>query len=198
MSAVAVDGGAERMLAGVGSFAGLRDMSLGACIWMVVLAGCEGPPPAPVAAPTDKRALYGDPGLVPTRAGERAREELARAGSVAAALRARAEVRALAVEVRLPTPGDPGAAVIAGELSLDTATVTRIAEGVLGPWSAGRVQVELTPPAGAVEREDVPIAAERAEPRWWPRWALGVALVGLGLSAGVSIERVRQRRASGR
>ena len=172
-------------------------MSLGACV--VLALGCvDEPVRTPSAVKTDKRALYGDPGLVPTRAGERAREELVRAESVAAALRARAEVRALAVEVRLPTPGDPGAAVIAGELSLDAATVTRIAEGVLGAWSAGRVQVELTPPPGAVEREDVPIAGERAEPRWWPRWALGLALVGLGLSAGVSIERVRQRRASGR
>ena len=39
---------------------------------------------------------------------------------------------------------------VAGELSLDAASVTRIAEGVLGPWSAGRVQVELVPaPASA-------------------------------------------------
>lgn len=166
---------------------------------MLVMVGCgEDVVRAPAAVKADKRALYGDPGLVPTRAGERAREELARAESVAAALRARAEVVALAVEVRLATPGDPGAAVIAGELSLDAASVVRIAEGVLGPWSAGRVQVELRPPGtGALEREEV-AAPARPGPPWWPRWPLALALVGLGASAGVSIERLRQRRASRR
>ncbi len=156
---------------------------------------CSEPGPSPRVATSDKRALYGDPGLVPTRAGERARQELALAGSVAAALRARAEVVALAVEVRLPAQGDPGAAVISGQLTLDAASVTRIAEGVLGPWSAGRVQVELAPPkVGAVEREEPPASPGRG----WPRWPLALALVGLGASAGVSIERLRQRRASRR
>lgn len=185
--------------------AGLRDMSLGACVVLALGCGDE-PARTPSAVKSDKRALYGDPGLVPTRAGERAREELARAESVAAALRARAEVRALAVEVRLPTPGDPGAAVITGEVSLDAASVLRIAEGVLGPWSAGRVLVELRPPGpGAGERErasapapPTPPLAPPPSPPWWPRWALALALVGLGASAGVSIERLRQRRTSRR
>lgn len=165
-------------------------------VWAgVALLGCSQPGASPREATSDKRALYGDPGLVPTRAGERARQELALAASVVAALRARTEVTALAVEVRVPTPGDPGAAVIAGEMPLDGATVMRIAEGVLGPWSAGRVQIELTrPAAGAVEREEPPASPGRG----WPGWALALALVGLGASAGVSIERLRQRRASRR
>lgn len=169
--------------------AGLRDMSFGTCgaAALVLALGCEARAPAAIAAGPDKRALYADAGLVPTRAGERAREELALAGSVAAALRARAEVTALAVEVRLPAAGDPGAAVIAGELSLDVPAVTRIAEGVLGPWSAGRVQVELVPArVGAPERPEAPGSL---------RWPLALALVGLGASAGVSIERLRQRPA---
>ncbi len=164
-------------------------------LWAAVaLLGCSEPGASPREATSDKRALYGDPGLVPTQAGERARQELALAASVAAALRARTEVTALAVEVRVPTPGDPGAAVITGEMPLDGATVTRIAEGVLGAWSAGRVQIELTPPAGAVEREVPPASPGRG----WQGWALALALVGLGASAGVSIERLRQRRASRR
>ncbi len=67
----------------------------------LLLLACEAPvaPPASPPAP-DKRALYGDPALVPTRAGERAREELALAGSVAAAVRARADVGALAEYLR--------------------------------------------------------------------------------------------------
>jgi hypothetical protein len=149
------------------------------------LLACEAAPArVPAQRELDKEALFGDPALVPTRAGERAREELALAGSVRAALRARAGDGALAVEVRLPTGDDPGAAVIAGELAVDAETALRIAEGVLGPWSAGRVQVWLAPArAPASDARSGGLS-----------WALALALAGLGVSAGVSIERLRQRR----
>lgn len=165
-----------------------RDMShrAGAATVLALTAAlaCEAAPAqAPDWSGPDKRTLYGDPALVPTRAGERAREELALAGSVIAALRARAGQGALAVEVRLPGAADPGAAVVTGELALAAEDVVRIAEGVLGPWSAGRVQVELAP-----ARAD---ASDRAAE---PPWALALALLGLGVAAGVSIERLRRRR----
>ncbi len=150
----------------------------------VVLLGCEAPAPRAVSRPAlDKRALYGDPTLVPTRAGERAREELALAGSVVAALRARAKVDALAVEVRVPAGADPGAVVVAGQVALAADEVARIAEGVVGPWSAGRVQVELGP---------APALAD--EPPARLGWALAVALLGLGAAAGVALDRGIARR----
>ena len=166
---------------------------------LVLVLACEGPATTSVrAAPVpnsrpDKARLYGDPALVPTRAGERAREELALAGSVVAAVRARAGAGELAVEVRLPTAEDPGAAVVTGALALDAASVARISEGVLGAWSAGRVQVELAPPrAEASEPASVSAAPTGLG---WQTWLLALALLGLGVSAGVSIERLRRRRA---
>lgn len=161
------------------------DMSLWAGVALAggLLACAPEPRPGPIAAAPDKRALYGDAALVPTRAGERARQELALAGSVAAAVRARAEVGALAVEVRLPTEDDPGAVVVTGEVGLADASVARIAEGVVGPWSAGRVQVELAP-----------ARAVASDPPRRPGWALALALIGLGAAAGISIDRMLARR----
>ena len=163
---------------------------------LVLVLACEGPatPLVRAASVPDKARLYGDPALVPTRAGERAREELALAGSVVAALRARAGAGELAVEVRLPTKDDPGAAVVTGALALDAASVARISEGVLGAWSAGRVQVELAPPRAEVS-EAAPVSVSAAPAGLgWQTWLLALALLGLGVSAGVSIERLRRRR----
>lgn len=153
----------------------------------LLLLACEAPAARVGARPTpDKRSLYGDPSLVPTRAGERAREELALAGSIEAAVRARAGVGALAVEVRLPTGTDPGAVVIAGQVALAAEGVARIAEGVVGPWSTGRVQVELGP---------APTLAD--EPPRRVGWALALALIGLGAAAGVTLDRWIARRREG-
>lgn len=159
--------------------AGLWDMCVRAAGIGLLLLACAAPAPrAPSRPAPDKRALYGDPALVPTRAGERAREELALAGSVAAAVRARAGAGALAVEVRLPAGEDPGAVVVAGEVALAAEDAARIAEGVVGPWSAGRVQVELGPGGARVD-----------EPPARPGWALALALIGLGAAAGVALDR---------
>ena len=207
---------------------GLWDMSRWTGVLALVVA-CEAAPAAPTRRSPDKQELYGDASLVPTRAGEQARAELALAASVTAALRARAGSGRLAVEVRLPTADDPGGAVVAGALALDAESVVRVAEGVLGPWSAGRVLVELAEvgavegaqaraqrtagagvrraePAGVTGADPTGVAGpagatEPAEPAGpvgpaWPAWQaglLGLALVGLGVSAGVSIERLRRR-----
>jgi len=166
---------------------GFWGMSLGTAGFALLLLACEAPAARVVSPPApDKRSLYGDPSLVPTRAGERAREELALAGSVAAAVRARARVGALAVEVRLPTEADPGAVVIAGEVGLAAEAVVRLAEGVVGPWSAGRVQAELGPAPGL---------ADEPPPR--VGWALALALIGLGAAAGVALDRGLARRRGG-
>jgi len=159
----------------------------------LLLVACAAPAPrAPSRPAPDKQALYGDPALVPTRAGERAREELARAASVAAAVRARAGAGALAVEVRLPAGEDPGAVVVTGEVALAAEDVARIAEGVVGPWSAGRVQVELGPAvelgSGAARVDDPPARSG---------WALALALIGLGAAGGVALDRGIARRRQG-
>lgn len=159
-----------------------RGCAVLACAWLAVSA-CEPPPRPPPPRARDKQALFGDPALVPTRAGERARQELAVAASVASAVRGRAGRGAPVVEVRLPAGGDAGAVVVAGELGLDAEEVARVAEAVAGPWSAGRVQV-----FPAVPR------AQASEPRPGLPWALALALIGLGASAGVSIDRLARRR----
>lgn len=131
-----------------------------------------------------KRELFGDPALVPTRAGERAREELALADAVAAALRALG-AEGLAVEVRLPAGDDPGAVVVAGlgPPGWDEARAAGLVQQLCGSWSAGVVRVAWRgaaasrPPRGAVDL------------------ALACALLGLGAAAGVTIDRVRRRRA---
>ena len=106
---------------------------------------------------------------------------------MAAAVRARAGgAGALAVEVRLPAGADPGAVVITGAVALAAEAVVRIAEGVVGPWSAGRVQAELGPAPGLAD-----------EPPARVGWALALALIGLGAAAGVTLDRGIARRGVG-
>lgn len=137
----------------------------------------------------DKEALYGDPALVPTRAGERAREELAIAAAVAAAVRAHGG-GAPVVEVRLPAGADGGAVVVAGELALAPDDVVRVAEEVAPAWSVGRVRVFARAAAPGVSE------AACSPDRTGPRWPLGLALVGFGASAGIAVDRLRRRRRS--
>lgn len=135
----------------------------------------------------DKQALYGDPALVPTRAGEVAREELAVAAAVAAALAAQADADAPVVEVRLPSGTDAGAVVVAGVVGLAPAEVVGVAEAVAGPWSVGRVEVFVR--AGAPSPGES--ASRPAAPAAMP-WGLGLALLGLGASAGIAVDRRRR------
>lgn len=136
------------------------------------------------AREADKAALYGDPALVPTRAGERARQELALAAAVATAVAAGADGGAPVVEVRLPAGSDGGAVVVAGEVALAAEEVVRIAEAVVGAWSVGRVAVFVrSPRAGALAAAEGPAG---------PDWPLALALVGFGVSAGIAVERLRR------
>jgi hypothetical protein len=159
------------------------------------------------ASPTDKAALFGDPSLVPTRAGERAREELALAAAVAGVVGARAG-KPPVVEVRLPRGADGGAVVIAGAVAMTPEAAVRAAEAVVGPWSAGRVQVFAGEDAGAAALDPVaaddPVVADPvagvdpvvAGGRGGPSWALAVALALFGASAGITVDRLLRRRAS--
>lgn len=140
------------------------------------------------AAAPDKAALFGEPSLVPTRAGERAREELALAAAVASAVAARADGGAPVVEVRLPAAGDGGAVVVAGAVALAPEEVVRIAEAVVGAWSVGRVEV-FAAGAGA----GTPEAVTCPDAAGGPRWPLMLALTLFGASAGVAVDRLRRR-----
>jgi hypothetical protein len=151
---------------------------------LVSLAACEAPRrPAPSPTPLGKREVYGDAGLMPTRAGERARRELALAGELERAL-ALLGVDAAQVEVSLAAP----------------VRVTIVART---DAADDELEHELRALAGAmvpgVEPEQVSVWLRRTPrptpPPAAPRpWFLMLACLGLGLSVGVGVERARTRR----
>lgn len=151
--------------------------------WNMSLAALAGSLAAAPELGRGKRELYGDPALVPTRAGERAREELALAGAVAAGVRALGG-EPLHVEVRLPRAGDAGAlVVIAREVpgGPGEAELRALVGDLCGPWSLAATRLHLRPEA-----------PPEAPPRG--RWPLHGALVGLGASLGIAFDRARRRR----
>jgi hypothetical protein len=168
-------GGVVRGAAAV-SGAGLRDMvSRGMRGWSVRRrAGAHA-----LGAKSDKRALYGDPGLVPTRAG--------RAGARGAGARGERGGRAAGAGGGAGA-GGRGAAAHAGRSGggrdrgrggAGRGEVVRIAEGVLGPWSAGGCgRAEAAAGAGREERR-----RHRASPG--RRGAALAAGAGAGRARGV-------------
>jgi hypothetical protein len=153
---------------------------------VLVCAGCPAPQrPAAARRTVDKQALYGDAALVPTREGERVRRELALAGELQQAVE-QLGLAAVHVDVELNDP--PGVIVIAqldaeaDPASLD-ATITAFAR-VLVP-DASKVQVELR----QIELGERPAPSDGGRP-----WAIVLACLGLGLSLGVTVERLLARR----
>jgi hypothetical protein len=155
---------------------------------VLVCVGC--PAPERQAAPrrlVDKQSLYGDAGLVPTREGERARRELALAGELQKAVEqlGLAEVH---VDVELNDP--PGVIVIAqaaGEIEAETleATITELAR-VIVP-NATTVLVEL-------QHAEIDGDSPAPSPDLGRAWAIALACFGLGLSLGMTVERLLARR----
>jgi hypothetical protein len=160
---------------------------LGLVLLVVVGVGCSAParPAAPRRA-VDKQSLYGDAGLVPTREGERVRRELALAGELRKAIE-QLGLSAVHVDVELNEP--PGVIVIAqvvGEPDTHEleATIAGFAR-VIVP-DATSVQVQL---------RSAEIAAQSPAPLdGGPPWAIALACLGLGLSLGVTVERLLARR----
>jgi len=162
------------------------------------LLGCESEP-APASEPAafahtrpDKASLYADASLLPTRAGERARRELALAGQLSAALEHLA-LTPLQIDVRLGQP--PSVVVIASRAhSPDASPSEIVAEDIrelclatIPDLDPAGVHLWLRPaPADSAPRE-------LPRPRS-PLWALVFACIGFGLSLGVSLERLRGRR----
>lgn len=159
---------------------------------LALIGGCglADPSPAPPVerARPDKASLYGDASLLPTRAGERARRELALAGELAAALEL-LEMRPAQIDVRLDA--GPSVVVIAtsadpeADASTQREAIVELSRALVPDLDAADVHLWLRPapetPAPAPERPDA------------PPWALALACLGLGLSLGVTLERLRVR-----
>jgi hypothetical protein len=165
-----------------------------------LLAACEARGPTAASRPgrspsrtpskqLDKQALYADASLVPTRAGERARRELALAGELRAALEL-LDLGPVHVDVELHerprvivvarfAPGDDPGELEAAITELAVALVPELEAAGVHPWLRARAEARAPSPS-----------------RRAPTWALVVACLGLGLSLGVTGERLRLRRRS--
>lgn len=166
--------------------------SLLALVLVTAALGCGEPSsrrPVPERGASDKAALFGDPSLVPTREGERARREVALAQEIEQALGVLPSVARARVDVEL-TEGPAAArvlAVVAGDPGADADTLSArartVAHAVVGPRAAVEVVAESTP-----------APAPPAEPTRWP---LLVGVLGLGFFGGTLIERIRGLRRLG-
>lgn len=160
------------------------------CALALGVPGCsEQAPKRPTrASVSGKDRLYGDPGLVPTRAGERARAELALGHDLQEAVAALPQVHRATATIRL-SEGEVAGAVLVVETAPQHAQESErasraIAVQVLGDAGAAKLVVqsyERTTPASATERETSDF-----------RWPLLFAILGLGFSLGLLFDRSRQ------
>lgn len=166
----------------------LRWIALG-----LLVPGCSTPPidrsPPAVAATTDKAALFGDPSLVPTRRGERAREELGQAETITRALALLPAVEQARVDVERPdraTDGPPRVlAVIRVDPRTDRAALQDRAE---------RIASTVAGPDATIEALVVPGEAAPVRPAAPTPWPLLLGVLGLGYFVGTLVERARRVR----
>ena len=163
------------------------------CLFASACGGSAEPRPR-LAARAGKQAVFGDASLVPTRAGERARRELAIAGELERAL-TRLEFGAAQVDVELEAPvrvvviaqapptGDAGPASEATVAELCRAVVPELAREHLHVWLGPSVGAGPDPSVGSSSGDDIDLRV----------WAMLLTCVGLGLSLGVIGERLRAR-----
>jgi hypothetical protein len=151
----------------------------------VVVLGC-GEPARPRPEPTtpDKRALYGDPSLVPTREGERIRREIALAGELEQTLRLFAELEDVRVHVDSNTT--PARVAVVGRASPHAsadlhARVEAVVGGMVGPNTS--ILISIARPAPEPPVREPPLGL-----------ALALSLLGLGISIGVTADRLARRR----
>lgn len=155
----------------------------GAAIVLLVAAttigsACDAPqrprPPTP-----DKRALFGDAALVPTREGERIRRELAAAGELESAIRLLA-VDDVHVDLDARDPS-PRLTIVAR--AQPDAEIDGLRESIATLARAARPDIDATiviDPGGGEQRRG----------RQLTPW-IALALLGLGASLGISVERLR-------
>jgi hypothetical protein len=137
----------------------------------------------PQPAPSDKRALYGDPVLVPTREGERRRREVALAGEIERALRLFPELEEIRVHVE-------------ADSKMRVAVIGRARTEVDAELRA-RLEEVVTAIAGPDAARTTTITAHAPEqPTREPRVGvlLVLALLGLGASCGITADRLARRR----
>jgi hypothetical protein len=133
----------------------------------------------------DKAALFGDPGLVPTRFGEQARREAAAAGEIRAAVELLGGVDSARVDVE--SDGEDARALVVVRLDGPQAeqevvdATHRIVDAVLGADGV-RTVVEVSAPPAEQEPEPTPRTV----------WPLALAVLGLGFSLGVTFDRLRR------
>lgn len=146
------------------------------------LLACDTEPrraaPARVA---NSQSLYGDPALVPTPEGERARRELALAGD----LRALLPLDDARVVIRLPEDA-PARVLVEATAAPETSTdalrsdIQRATASIVDPDA--QLELLLHP------ARETPTRRPATDPLLW------LALVAFGLSAGVAIDRRRRAR----
>jgi hypothetical protein len=149
------------------------------------LAACEAQVrPKPQPRGLDKQALYADASLLPTREGERVRRELALAGELREAIEL-LELDETRVDVEL---GQPARVVVVARMRGDRPDaleqdVRAIATAIV----PAPVDVHVQLVQGAIAA--APVSAPSP-----PAWALALTCLGLGLSLGVTAERLLARR----
>ncbi|PRQ07110.1 hypothetical protein [Enhygromyxa salina] len=150
--------------------------------------GCQAPArPIPEQRRADKRTLFADASLVPTREGERIRRELALAGEVTTALEL---LDFSPVHVDLELRAEHGSAVVVAQPPADAdiaeleAEITQLTAAIVPELEVSQIHVWLRP------------SAELPAPKRDRTWALSLVCLGLGLSLGVTLERARLRRPS--
>ncbi|GEM_PF-1632640 len=154
-------------------------------LFATCLLACDGTFTQPPKKPSAKQALYGDAGLVPTREGEWARKEIAAAGAVERAVRATGSFRNVEVNVELePTTTR---VLVAGQVTAQAhqvrEQVVSIVLAVLGPIGDDAIDIVTT---------NVP-PTEPDSRRFTMSPFFALALLGLGVSIGVTLERIRTR-----
>ncbi|KIG18803.1 hypothetical protein DB30_07139 [Enhygromyxa salina] len=155
---------------------------------MVLSVGCEAPArPVQERRRADKRSLFADASLVPTREGERIRRELALAGELTTALEL---LEFGPVHVDLELRAEHGSAVVVAQPPAHTDASVEQLEAEVAEL-AGAIVPELAPNQIHVWLRPRP---EPPAPKRDRSWALTLACLGLGLSLGVTLERVRMRR----
>lgn len=152
----------------------------GAWAFGLLVVACQPPRPAAVRT-TDKAALYGDPTLVPTREGEAARRELALAAELERVLAATGWIDRVRVDVEVQ--GDTTIVVVGGARSPR-------APFDLEPQVTGATHALVGP------RANVTMLLGDADPPSEPRLQLplALALLGLGASVALSLDRLWRRR----
>lgn len=167
-----------------------RFLAASGLLALLALGACGEParPRAPERG-ADKARLFADPGLVPTREGERARRELALAGQIRGALETMHDVESVSVDVELAATTPRVLATISARTD-DAARLSELehyaneaATAVVGATAEVDVLLDVAP------------APEPTGPSA-PALPLAFALLGLGVSAGIAAERYRNRSKS--